>query len=92
MMQRIGYLAITEGSRYMQRLCFHFGKKVAVQYDDTHGEVTFPWGECGMRSDEKGIHFTCKAESPETLERVQNVIDEHVKLFARKAPLAIDWS
>ncbi len=92
MMQRTGHLAITEGSRYLQRLCFHFSKKVSVQYAATEGQVAFPWGMCRMHSDESGIRFTCEGDSPEALERVQNVIDEHVRLFARKAPLAIRWS
>ena len=86
-----GHLATPEASRWLQRLCFHFSRKIAVQYDERQGRAEFPWGVCEMRAEDGALHFACSAESPEALERVCSAIDEHVKLFSRKNPLATQW-
>ena len=92
MMQRSGHLALAEASRYMQRLCFHFSKKVSASATEDTGLVDFPWGSCRMRSDGTGIHFLCQAEDQVALQRVVHVIDEHVKLFARRETLLVQWA
>jgi hypothetical protein len=44
-----------------------------------------------MRAEEAALHFACAAENPEALARVRFAIDEHIKLFSRKSPLAVRW-
>jgi hypothetical protein len=75
-----GHVATPEASRWLQRLCHHFSRKIAVRYDEREGHAEFPWGT-----------FACAAENPEALARVRFAIDEHIKLFSRKSPLAVRW-
>ena len=76
----------------MTRPCYHFSRKITVDCDDHQGRAQFPWGLCEMRADCETPHFAVSAEEAEALARVQHTIDEHVKLFARKTPLAVQWS
>ena len=87
-----GHVPTPEASRWLQRLCFHFSRKIAVQYDERQGRAEFPWGLCEMRAEGEALHFSCAAENPEALARVRAAIDSHVALFSRKNPLAVRWN
>jgi hypothetical protein len=86
-----GRLTIAEPSRYMTRLCYHFTKKIEVLYDEHQGLATFPWGHCRLTALDDAITFDCQATDAEKLAQVQHVIDAHVALFARRAPLHVVW-
>jgi hypothetical protein len=88
-----GQVATPEASRWLQRLCHHFSRKIEVRYDAHQGHAAFPWGTCEMRADGDGalLRFACSAAGSEELARVQYAIDEHVKLFSRKNPLTVQW-
>lgn len=86
-----GHVNTPEASRWLQRLCFHFSRKIPVRYDEHAGLAEFPWGRCELRAQDAGLHFACAADTDEALARVRHAIDEHVKLFSRKAPLAVHW-
>lgn len=87
-----GRVATLEASRYLQRLCYHFSRKITVQYDTQLGNAQFPWGSCEMRADDAHLHFACSADTEEGLARVRHAISEHVKLFSRKNPMLVQWS
>jgi hypothetical protein len=86
-----GYMNSNEPSRYMTRLCYHFSKKIEVQYDEVRGLAHFPWGRCTLTALEEGIRFVCEADDAEKMTQVRNVIDSHVVLFSRRAPLQVVW-
>ena len=86
-----GRVPTPEASRWLQRLCFHFSKKISVAYDAQAGLANFPWGTCRLAADEAFLHFDCEAADAAALQRVQFAIDEHIKLFSRKAPLSVAW-
>jgi hypothetical protein len=86
-----GQLSTPESSRILTRLCYHFSKKITVEYDEQRGLAHFLWGDCCLLAEASALKFECSAETPELLERVQYVIDEHVALFSRKAPLSVHW-
>ena len=90
-----GQVATPEASRWLQRLCFHFSRKIAVRYDEREGHAEFPWGTCRMWVDgqagEVALHFDCTADTDEALARVRSAIDSHVALFSRKNPLIVRW-
>lgn len=86
-----GYMNSSEPSRYMTRLCYHFSKKIEVQYDEVQGLAHFPWGRCTLTALEEGIRFACEAEDADLMTQVRNVIDSHVVLFSRRAPLQVIW-
>ncbi|MDO8263294.1 MAG: DUF2218 domain-containing protein [Gallionella sp.] len=80
-----------ESSRYMVRLYYHFTKKMEVNYDDTQGLARFPWGVCRLTALDDAISFEYEADDPEIMAQVQHVIDSHVALSPRKAPLSVVW-
>ncbi len=86
-----GQVATPEASRWLQRLCHHFSRKIAVRYGEHEGHAEFPWGTCEMRADGVALHFFCAAPDPDALARVRLTIDQHIKLFSRKQPLAVQW-
>ena len=91
MIQTQGQVATPEASRWLQRLCYHCGRKIAVRYDEHQGHATFPWGVCEMRADDTALHINCTADSGEALARGRLTIDEHIKLFSLKNPMAVRW-
>lgn len=92
MIQSQGQVATPEASRYLQRLCFHFSRKISVQYDEHRAHAQFPSGICDMRADGDTLYLTCTADSADGLERVQRTLEEHIRLFTRKNPLAVRWN
>lgn len=86
-----GQVATREASRWLQHLCFHFSRKIPVQYDAQQGRAEFPWGRCELRAAEQALHFDCSAPSAAQLQRVQQAIDSHLALFSRRRPLAAQW-
>lgn len=90
-LQQRGHIATHEASRIMQRLCYHFKRKIEVQYDEHQGQAHFPWGDCAMRAEDGLLHLHCTASDAQHLARVRHVIDEHVALFSRKQPLQAVW-
>lgn len=86
-----GQVATPEASRYLQRLCYHFSRKIKVQYDSLQGEAQFPWGHCSLRADERTLSFVCSADDALALARVRHAIDAHVALFSRKNPMQVEW-
>lgn len=86
-----GSVASPEPSRYMTRLCFHFSKKIAVQYDEKKGLAHFPWGRCTLLAHPSHISFVCESETCEGLAELRKVLESHVALFARRQTLEINW-
>lgn len=91
MIRRQGRVPTPEASRVLQRLCYHFTRKITVRYDEHQGDAEFPWGQCLMRADAQALHFDCRAADADALARVQLAIDSHIELFSRKNPLHVDW-
>ena len=92
MIQQHAQATTSEASRIMQRLCYHFGRKVPAECNAERGTVSFPWGRCEMRATATTLHFTCSAEREEQLASGREVIDGHMALFTRKAPIILNWS
>ena len=80
-----------ESSRILQRLCYHFSRKIEVRGDAGERVAQFAWGSCTMHADGEVLSFLCEAADAEGLARVRHVIDEHMALFSRKQPLAVQW-
>ena len=87
-----GQVPTLDASRWLQRLCFHFSKKIAVVNDEHQGRAALPSGPCRLWADSEALHFECEADGEEALARSRVIIDEHIKLFSRKAPLAVAWA
>ncbi len=89
--QALGQVATPEASRWLQRLCFHFSRKIEVRYDAQQGLAHFPTGLCRFQADGQALFFDCSAATEEDLARLCSTLDEHVRLFARRQPMAVQW-
>lgn len=86
-----GSMPTLEASRYLTRLCYHFRRKIEVTYDEQQGLAHFAWGDCRLTAQAEALGFECTATSAEQLGQIQFVLDEHVALFSRKSPMAVQW-
>lgn len=92
MLHSEGQIATPEASRFLQRLCFHFSRKISVSYDEHQGQAHFPTGFCQMKASPDTLYFSCSAASEDALQRVLRTLDHHVQLFSRKSQLIVEWS
>lgn len=78
-------------SRYLQQLCKHFAHKVPADWNDTRGEVNFPFGFCTIEAGEGSLVIRCEAEAREDMDRTRAVIDDHLERFAWREKLKLEW-
>ena len=92
MIQQQAIATTTEASRILQRLCYHFGRKVEASWDAQQGVVRFPWGTCEMRATAATLTLVCIGLDEAALASARQVIDGHMALFTRKNPMHLHWS
>jgi uncharacterized protein len=91
-----------KASRYLQQLCKHWAHNLAVEFDASHGKVTFPgnargadWpGEGVFTIDASGTALTCRIEATAAgqLEGLKGAVQRHLDRFAfREGELVYDW-
>jgi hypothetical protein len=79
--------------RYMVQLCKHFAHRAPAEFDEREGHIRFEAGEVRLRSAPETLMVIAEAGAPEGLDRLQDVIERHLKRFAFREPhLAVDWS
>ena len=81
------------GSRYLGQLCAHFShnRELAVSLQETSGMIRFPAGDCVLNATADTLHLELECRDQASLERLQEVIDSHLKRFAFREPPAIEW-
>jgi uncharacterized protein len=81
------------GSRYLGQLCAHFShnKELAVTLRETSGVIRFPSGDCVLNATADTLHLALECRDQAALERLQEVIDKHLKRFAFREPPEIEW-
>jgi hypothetical protein len=77
-------------SRYLQQLCKHWGHKYPVVCTPENGRIEMSAGVLLMDADADGLGLHLAAEAPE-LERMQDVVADHLQRFAFRETLAFDW-
>jgi hypothetical protein len=76
---------------YLKKFCRHFTHKLATKFDDSHGHVDFPFGDCRLQSSENVLTFTVEAETEEALEKMQSVVAGHMERFAFRDEISLVW-
>lgn len=90
------------GSRYLQQLCKHWQHNMPVEFDATHGTVTFPKNARGadhpgdatatFDAREATLDVRIDATSEQQRDGLKGAIARHLDRFAfREAPLSFDW-
>lgn len=81
-------------SRYLQQLSKHWSHRFAVEFDAEQATIPFDNGAVArLQAAPETLAVTVEAETPEQLDRMKQVVAEHLDRFAfREAPLAFDWA
>ncbi|MCA1971681.1 MAG: DUF2218 domain-containing protein [Caenispirillum sp.] len=90
-----GRAATPAAAKYLGQLCKHFAHKITVDYDaeacPDEGLCHFPWGTCRMTAEDGGLTVAVTAASPEGIDRIRAVVDDHLGRFAWREKLALEW-
>lgn len=82
-------VATEHASRYLQQLCKHWGHKFTVEFTPTDGRIDLGEGRIvEMTADDKALKITLEAAD---LERLQQVVVDHIVRFAFREELVFDW-
>ncbi|WP_037079144.1 DUF2218 domain-containing protein [Rhizobium sp. CCGE 510] len=79
-------------SRYLQQLCKHWSHKSSVDFDPHKGRVPFSdAAEVMFAADDAALTMTLSVADPSQQQRMQDVVADHLKRFAFREELDIDW-
>ena len=98
----VAVVPTASGGKYLQQLCKHWSHNLAVEFDASHGQVTFPrdargatWaGDAVVTFDAGPEALTCRIDASEPGQRdgLKGAVARHLDRFAfREAPLPFDW-
>ncbi|MCX4585950.1 DUF2218 domain-containing protein [Streptomyces sp. NBC_01481] len=62
-----------------------------VEWSDTHGSVSLPWGRCTMQATPNVLTLRIEAADEENLRRLQDLLAGHVERFGRRDRLKANW-
>lgn len=80
-------------SRYLQQLCKHWSHKFAVTFDERTGKVPFSDDtEAAFTADDTYLTITLATADLNRVERMQDVIADHLKRFAFREELEFSWA
>ncbi|WP_167654157.1 DUF2218 domain-containing protein [Pseudomonas duriflava] len=84
-------ISTTNPTRYITRLCKHWGHKFTVEFDEQHGVIHFPSGTCRLEA--QADVLLARIEFPEAdLERMESVVAEHLRRMGGGEELVIEWT
>ncbi|ENN84321.1 hypothetical protein RHSP_21116 [Rhizobium freirei PRF 81] len=93
MAKSVSTVRTDHASRYLQQLCKHWSHRFEVEFNETAGKVPFsPEASLGLTADAASLILTLNVEKPEDLERMQNVVADHLTRFAFREELEVAWS
>jgi len=85
-------VATVHASKYLQQLCKHWSHKFSVEFTAETGRVPFSdAAEVAFVADSAALHLTLSVAERSQLERYQEVVAEHLKRFAFREELRINW-
>ena len=80
------------GRRYRVQLCKHFTHKGPATFGEREGEIVFDLGTVGQRAAPLTLRLWAKAAEAGGLERLEQVVERHLKRFAFREPeITFDW-
>lgn len=65
--------------------------QIHVEWTDTDGTLTLPWGRCALRATPGLLTVRVEADDPENLGRLRDVVTTHLGRFSRRDPLTVEW-
>ena len=77
--------------RYLTQLCKHWSHRFEVRFDDVAGEIPLPMGPCRLRAEPDRLEIELEAAEPDQLDRMEEVVSDHLKRFAFREPFEVAW-
>ena len=87
----VATIATPNAEKYLIQLCKHFAHKIPAEYGDGAGHISFEAGDCRLAARDGALIVTVTASDAAGLERVEDVVARHLRRFAFREELAIDW-
>ena len=82
-----------QASRYLQQLCKHWSHKFAVEFTPEAGVVPFgDTARVNFSAGEDGLSMILDVEDGERLTVLEGVVAEHLKRFAFREELDVQWT
>ncbi|MQB45589.1 DUF2218 domain-containing protein [Rhizobium sp. ICMP 5592] len=89
----VSFVKTDHASRYLQQLCKHWSHKFTIEFNETAGKVPFsPETSLDLAADASALLMTLHVENPQDLDRMQNVVADHLKRFAFREELDVVWT
>ena len=86
-------VATSKPTPYLKQLCKHFGHKIEVEFDDEHGRIVFPMGECTLDATAgDALVLRASAEDEDRLADVKRIVGSHLARFGRRDELDVAWA
>ncbi len=79
------------GSRYLQTLCKHFGRKIPVRFDVEDGIVELPFGRCELKASSARLELTVYADTLVDLNQAKQIITSHLERYAFRENPDLQW-
>jgi hypothetical protein len=80
-------------SRYLQQLCKHWSHRFTVEFDEKSGKVPFSdRANVEFSADDSRLLMVLNVADAAELERMQNVVADHLKRFAFREDLDVVWT
>lgn len=84
-------LETERGSRYLQTICKHFGRKVPVHFDAAKGVIELPFGRCDLNATQTRLDLSVFANTQFDLDRTVHIISSHMERFAFRENPEFTW-
>lgn len=65
--------------------------QIHVEWTDTHGVLTLPWGRCTMDATSDALVLRAESEDEQGLRQLQGLLATHLARFSRREELRVDW-
>lgn len=62
-----------------------------AEWSETHGTVSFGWGHCTLDATPDTLTLRAEAPDQDDMQRVQDLLAEHLERFASRDGLKVDW-
>jgi hypothetical protein len=79
-------------SPYLKQVCKHFRHKRTVEFTDSDGTMTFPFGTCRLRAEGTTLTLVGEAADVEALDVLERVVGGHLERFGRRDALTVTWT
>jgi hypothetical protein len=86
-------VATPKARSYLIQLCKHFAHGIPATFAGNQGRIEFNGGVCDLDAeDATALAMTISTVDPAQLSTLEDVVDRHLRRFAFKEELAIQWT